>query len=112
MTLSEFKAWFEGFTEDMDARPTEKQWKRIKARVKEIDGTAITKEVWHRYWGPYYTSPVWGFNGSGVGVSSSNTTQTCGANTLVASSGPNQFSTNSLNMYAAGKAEYTDALNS
>lgn len=38
MTLSEFKAWFEGFTEGMDATPTEKQWERIKARIGEING--------------------------------------------------------------------------
>lgn len=52
MTLAEFKAWFEGFTEDMDAAPTPKQWKRIKARVAQIDGIAITREVVYRdrYW--------------------------------------------------------------
>lgn len=41
MTLAEFKAWFEGYTEGMDGPPNEKQWARIKARVKEIDGTTI-----------------------------------------------------------------------
>jgi hypothetical protein len=60
MTLSEFKAWFEGFTEDMDGAPNEKQWKRIKARVKDISGVALTERVfvdrylprpWHGY--PY-----------------------------------------------------------
>ena len=103
MTLSEFKAWFEGFTEDMDARPTEKQWKRIKARVKEIDGAAITKEVWHRYWGPYY-SPTMLVGYNSVGVSSNAVTQTYAANALNAPT--------TLDMYAAGKAEYTAALNS
>lgn len=62
MTLAEFKAWFEGFTESMDGAPDEKQWKRIKARVKEIDGVAITKTVFvDRYlspgpWRPYWSS--------------------------------------------------------
>lgn len=41
MTLAEFKAWFEGFTEDMDGAPNTKQWKRIKDRVKQIDGVAL-----------------------------------------------------------------------
>lgn len=34
MTLSEFKAWFSGFTESMDSTPNEKQWGRIKERVE------------------------------------------------------------------------------
>lgn len=60
MTLAEFKAWFEGFTEDMGAAPTAKQWKRIKERVKQIDGTAITKEVIYRdrYWPTIINRPV------------------------------------------------------
>ena len=37
MTLSEFKAWFGGFTENITKLPTQKQWARIQARVKEID---------------------------------------------------------------------------
>ncbi len=52
MTLSEFKAWFEGFTESMEAAPSKKQWERIKARVAEINGVAVTREVIYRdrYW--------------------------------------------------------------
>jgi len=38
MTPSEFKAWFDGFTEALEGVPSEKQWERIKARVAEIDG--------------------------------------------------------------------------
>jgi len=57
MTPSEFKSWFEGFTEAMAGTPTRDQWKRIKARVAEIDGKSITERVfidryWHHY--PYY----------------------------------------------------------
>lgn len=58
MTLSEFKAWFEGFTEGMEAAPDEKQWERIKARVKDIDGVAVTRTVFvDRYVAPY--RPYW-----------------------------------------------------
>lgn len=45
MTLSEFKAWFEGFTEGMDGPPSLKQWERIQARVKEISGQPVTQTV-------------------------------------------------------------------
>lgn len=56
MTLAEFKAWFEGYTEGMDSTPSVKQWDRIKARVKEIDGMTIIQtpvyvDRW-RYWNP------------------------------------------------------------
>lgn len=54
MTLAEFKAWFEGFSETMEAAPNEKQWERIKARVAEINGTVTTYPVFvDRYVPPY-----------------------------------------------------------
>ncbi len=54
MTLQEFKAWFEGFTENMGDAPTKLQWARIQARVKEIDGADITYPIFvDRYWPPY-----------------------------------------------------------
>lgn len=59
MTLAEFKAWFEGFTESMDGAPDDKQWKRIKARVKEIDGVAITKTVFVDRYIPAPYRPYW-----------------------------------------------------
>jgi hypothetical protein len=69
MKLDEFKAWFEGFTEDMDGAPTTKQWKRIKERVAEIDGVAISYPVYvERYWPstrPWYTYPSWGTTSAG-----------------------------------------------
>lgn len=49
MTLSEFKAWFDGYTEDMKDAPSKKQWERIKARVSEIDGSPITPIVCGNY---------------------------------------------------------------
>lgn len=53
MTLSEFKAWFEGYTEGLEAAPTKAQFDRIKEKVKEIDGTPVTPIYIDRYW------PVW-----------------------------------------------------
>ncbi len=58
MTLAEFKAWFDGFTEDMDGQPNKKQWERIKARVKEINGSVTTYPVYvDRYVRPFWSSP-------------------------------------------------------
>jgi len=65
MTLQEFKAWFDGFTENMcEAPPTKLQWARIQARVKEIDGAITTYPVFvDRYWPPHYPSwPTWTCN--------------------------------------------------
>ena len=51
MTLAEFKAWFEGYAENIEGAPSAKQWKLIKARVKEIDGEKITERMFiDRYW--------------------------------------------------------------
>lgn len=71
MTLSEFKSWFDGFTEQLKSAPNEKQWARIKARVKEIDGTEITKTIYlDRYWNyptPYWQHP-WSYAGASGGI--------------------------------------------
>lgn len=55
MNQQEFKAWFEGYTENIPNIPSKKQWDRIKARVKEIDGHATTvHHFYNDYWRPYY----------------------------------------------------------
>jgi hypothetical protein len=54
MTPQEFKAWFDGFTESLDNTPNEKQWKRIKERVAEIDGKPITEQVFIDRWWPQW----------------------------------------------------------
>ena len=51
MTNNEFKAWFEGYTEEMKDSPTKAQWKKIKVKVKEMDGNS----VW-RYYQPYWNN--------------------------------------------------------
>lgn len=62
MTLAEFKAWFEGFTETMEGAPTEKQWERIQERVAQIDGSVITRDVIYRdrYWPRINDGVLWG----------------------------------------------------
>jgi hypothetical protein len=61
MTPNEFKAWFDGFTEAFDGKiPTKAQWDRIKARVADIDGKALTERVYvDRYWPTHLRLPYW-----------------------------------------------------
>lgn len=66
MHLSEFKAWFEGFTEEMKGPPNESQWKKIKAQVKDISADYTPAPIfvdryvhpWRRYWGYDYVASV------------------------------------------------------
>jgi len=62
MTLQEFKSWFSGYTEEMDSTPNEKQWKRIKDRVAQIDGTQTTVHHFHDHYYPHYPR-YWIWNG-------------------------------------------------
>lgn len=74
MNLSEFKAWFEGFTESMDRPPGEKAWKRIQDRIKSIKSDEPTaRHVFHEYyerpWRRWYGyGPHWG-DVVGIGAS-------------------------------------------
>lgn len=58
MTPREFKAWFEGYSEGIEDAPSERQWKRIKARVAEIDGVTTTTTIFRdRYYPGYHPYP-------------------------------------------------------
>jgi len=37
MNLQEFKAWFEGFSENMTGVPNKTQWEKIKAKIATIE---------------------------------------------------------------------------
>ncbi|MEQ9634614.1 MAG: hypothetical protein RLW68_00870 [Devosia marina] len=110
MTLSEFKAWFEGFTEGMDGAPTEKQFKRIKAKVAEITGTPITQTVfidryrdYYRQWGsPWYGGNV-AFSSAGS-VGSGVTDAVMQNNGGGLASLPAEFDSHAA-MYAVGKSD-------
>lgn len=105
MNLSEFKAWFDGFTESMEGKPTDKQWKRIKEQVKKIDGTATSYPVYiDRYWRRPWNEPYWTY------LSAMSTCETLAGSkaTLVSSKVSEDLSNNFDSvaaMYAAGKAE-------
>lgn len=115
MTLAEFKAWFDGFTESMDGAPDAKQWKRIKARVKEIDGVAITKTVFVDRYVPSPYRPWWEHTFTTYGMSAPNTGSPArlsagsGINKAVASLNASQFDSHNA-MMDLGKAEYSAAI--
>ena len=98
MTLSEFKAWFEGYTEGLESAPTKAQFERIKEKVKEISGTPITYPVYiDRYVQPRY----WSASGAGsVGSGAANMGSLQSWNSLA----PGNFDSHAA-MYALGKAE-------
>lgn len=106
MTLAEFKAWFEGFTEAMSGAPDEDQWKRIKARVAEINGSSTPYPVfidryvepYRRYWPnvPYWSAySAAGVIDHGNGLRSQS------------SPGKNDLFNSSAAMVDLGKAEYS-----
>lgn len=108
MTLSEFKAWFEGYTEGLDGAPTEKQFKRIKAKVAEITGTPITQTVWvdryHHYWN--HSPMLFGGVIGNVGYASG--TNGLGSSAALMDSGQNALNAewdSHTAMYAVGKAD-------
>ncbi|PJN93936.1 hypothetical protein CNY89_17465 [Amaricoccus sp. HAR-UPW-R2A-40] len=35
MTLNEFRAWFDGFSEALDGAPTAEQWAKVRAKLAE-----------------------------------------------------------------------------
>jgi len=78
MNLSEFKAWFEGFTENISGQPSKKQWARIQERVSEITSEPTPYPVFiDRYVRPY--QPYWTF--TSVGTSTRCTGETLTNNT-------------------------------
>jgi hypothetical protein len=110
MTPSEFKAWFDGFTEAFEGRiPTKAQWGRIKDRVAEIDGKAVTERVYvDRYWPTYVKtypmySPTWTTTTcGGVGAASSGTSYN--TTTVLPQNGLQVFNS-TLAMADLGRAE-------
>ncbi len=104
MNKEEFKAWFEGFSEGVDLRPTEKQWKRIKDKVKEIDGSSVTERIfidrYRNYWPQY--QPYW--YGHTMGAESSNKFS-CGLSAAVTGSNTHKAFNSAEALYAVGKLE-------
>src|SRR5579864_8853520 len=103
MTLQEFKAWFDGFTEEMAGASNKKQWYRIKKRVKEIDGTAVSYPVYVDRYVPYirrYADYIPYWNAAGC-----NMTAAQGVNSRYDGHEATSFNSTSA-MLALGKADY------
>jgi hypothetical protein len=104
MTPTEFKAWFEGFTEAMAADPTPAQWAKVKERVAQIDGKPVTERIyldhyWPRPWrDPWVTRRC-------VGVSVSDTRCVQGKTHDQSLLGPGPFNSSGA-LRALGSAEY------
>jgi hypothetical protein len=55
MTISEFKAWLEGFSEGIDGAPSPEQWARIQEKVRSLHAFVDLPSL--PQW-PTYTSPA------------------------------------------------------
>ncbi len=103
MTLSEFKAWFEGYTEGLESAPTKAQFERIKEKVKEISGEPVTERVFiDRYWSTIsrpWSPPMYTWLSAAGGGYVHQTTS--GSLSGIATAGFNSADA----MYALGKAE-------
>ena len=99
MNLSEFSAWFEGFTENMDGPPNKKQWARIQKRVAEIVSDPTPWPIFvERYVRPYRYHWC-----DDITWRSPPPTITVGTTSV-----PNDYSVSSTNYFAgAGQAEYS-----
>ena len=109
MQLSEFKAWFEGYTESMKDVPSAKQWARIKERIAEIDGKPVSERVfidryWPQYWnGMYYPStPTRTYTIGSVSASSDASNFNINNKPI---SADNMVFCSNTSMYQLGKAE-------
>lgn len=112
MNLSEFKAWFDGYTENMKDEPSAKQWKRIKERVAEIEGSVTTYPVfidrWKYLYPNYYPSYLHGAVG-GIGANATGDVH-LGSYVNLNATSPGNFSTQQTfnpteAFHALGKAE-------
>jgi len=71
MTLNEFKAWFEGFIENLNGLPNREEWERICLKIKNVDGDPTTETVFiDRYWAhpgrPWDYPTRWSSSGDGI----------------------------------------------
>jgi hypothetical protein len=62
MTLSEFKYWLEGFSDNIKEAPTPEQWEKIKQKLEQVKtyvplnlpaSPPLYPDPFRKYWGPY-----------------------------------------------------------
>lgn len=102
MHLTEFKAWFKGYTEEMAGTPNKAQWAKIKKHVDNISADYTPAPVfieryyepWRRYW---YNTPIW----------STTNAVLCSGN--AANTNRTEAPTASANIYNLSAADWTEA---
>ena len=116
MQVSEFKAWFEGFTESIEGLPNKKQWERVKEKVALVDGKSI---VYREYVDRWYSRPYYGsswttlsYNAADTNCNGVGSSQIMYSNSGVKTiAGVENYSMNEKNydshtaMYSLGKSE-------
>jgi len=109
MTLSEFKAWFEGFTELLgDTPPNAVQFSRIKEKVAKIDGAPITPIVIHEWYRPYISRPYYPNTNPWVPYWGTLTTSgSVGKSFVPGGTGGDKISNAAQLLYDLGKTEYS-----
>ena len=55
MTLNEFRAWFDGFSEAIGDAPTPEQWARIKAKLAQARDPVVVPSVLRDYPRGYFS---------------------------------------------------------
>lgn len=49
MTLNEFRAWFDGFSEAIGDAPTPEQWAKIKAKLAQAREPVVVPSMWPQF---------------------------------------------------------------
>jgi hypothetical protein len=107
LKVSEFKAWFEGFTESIEGLPNKKQWDRIKEKIAAVDGKEIVyREYVDRWYSRPYTWTTYGIGSSSIAA------DTKGSSTILLQNGTSSIKTvagvDATKLTAAQPVNYTD----
>lgn len=111
MKVEEFKAWFEGYTEDMIGTPSITQWEKIKKKVSEIDGTSVNTVYIDRWYRDYYPKYSWisyplvSYGSTSTPLSATSTSSSSYLQSVESKSAMDVTDTCTL-MYNMGKADF------
>lgn len=78
MTLKEFNAWLDGFSESINGSPNKEQWKKIQAKIaliKPDKEVTVERVRYNDYWIPrpwYPTGITWTSSSGATGGSMAN----------------------------------------
>lgn len=106
MTIKEFKAWLDGFSEAVGSSPNVKQWKKIQERLADVkDEPEVCRHYHYRDWWPvwYSTPSVPTYTLPNYG-----TTTTCGTESITLTTNPDSDTTIYNAAYEIGIEEGKD----